>query len=67
MVSMAISGPQPALNRLGPTEVVATVDAAGRGPGSHSLPVAAQVPDGVRVDRITPESVTVSLAPRPSG
>jgi YbbR domain-containing protein len=67
VVSMAISGPQPALNRLGPTEVVATVDAAGRGPGSHSLPVAAQVPDGVRVDRITPESVTVSLAPRPSG
>jgi YbbR domain-containing protein len=62
-VSVTISGPQPLLQRLGPPDVAAAVDATGLGAGDHSLPVSVRAPDGVRVDRIFPDRVAVSLRP----
>jgi YbbR domain-containing protein len=60
-VSGSISGAQPVLLRMGPEGVIAVVNLAGREPGEHTVPVQLRIPDGVRVDRILPEQVTVTI------
>jgi YbbR domain-containing protein len=62
VVSVSISGPQPALSRLGPLDVVVAIDVAGRGAGTHSLPAQVSVPEGLRADRVLPDQVTLTLA-----
>jgi YbbR domain-containing protein len=64
VVSFTLSGPQPTLLRLAGQDIAATVNASGLAAGTHTLPVAVQVPDGVRADRITPPLVTVTLTPK---
>ena len=62
-VSLTISGPQPALQRLTPQDLIAAVDVAGQPAGTQLLPVSGSAPEGVRVDRVTPDRVTVTLTP----
>jgi hypothetical protein len=45
--------------------VVASVNASGLAAGTHTLVPAVQVPPDVRVDRVAPGSVTLTLAARP--
>lgn len=66
VVSVTLSGPQPTLARIAVQDVSATVDLQGLNEGTHSLPVQLRVPDGVRFDRVTPERVTVTVAPSAS-
>lgn len=63
-VQVTLSGPAPVLARLEAGEVVATVNASALGNGSHTAAVTASAPDTVRVERVQPEAVTVTLAPR---
>jgi YbbR domain-containing protein len=66
-VSVTLSGPQPALQRLTPQDVAATVDLSGVGAGSQQVAVNVTAPDSIHVDRIAPDKVTVTLAPAPTG
>lgn len=65
-VSASLSGPQPALLRLAPEAVAANVNVAGLGPGVHTVPVQVRVPEGVRVDRVLPDQVSVTIAAAPA-
>ena len=66
-VNVTLSGPQPALQRLGAQDVTALVDLSGLTPGTHSVAVSAGTPEGVHADRVTPDRVTVTLAAAPGG
>lgn len=63
-VSVLVTGPVPTLVALTPEQVVAVVDAAGRGPGSYTLDVAVRVPAGVTVQTVQPTRVTLTIRPR---
>ena len=63
-VGVLVAGPVPTLAGLPPEQVVATVDASGRGPGSYTLDVAVRVPTGVSVQTIQPVRVTVTIRTR---
>ncbi|HEX5938750.1 MAG TPA: CdaR family protein [Dehalococcoidia bacterium] len=65
IVLVTLSGPLNVLQDLGPEEVQAVVDLAGLGPGTYTLTVSVQVPDGVTVVRASPVQITVTLAPAP--
>jgi YbbR domain-containing protein len=59
-----VAGPVPTLANMPPTEVVASVDAAGRGPGTYTVDVAVRVPAGVSVQTVQPTRVTLTIRPR---
>lgn len=63
-VAVLIAGPVPTLANIPPEQVVASVDATGRTPGTHTLDVAVRVPAGVSVQTIQPARVTVTIKPR---
>jgi len=64
-VGVLLSGPVPTLANLPPEQVVASVDAAGRGPGTYTLDVTVRVPAGVSVQTAQPSRVTVTIRTRP--
>ncbi|MGH2355927.1 MAG: CdaR family protein, partial [Chloroflexota bacterium] len=66
VVSVTLSGPTPTLLGLTIQDIAATVDAAGRPAGTHILPVTVRVPAGLRLDRVSPERVTVVLTAPPT-
>ena len=63
-VSVLVAGPVPTLANLPPAQVVASVDAAGRGPGTYTVDVAVRVPSGVTVQTIQPTRVTLTIRPK---
>jgi hypothetical protein len=63
-VGVLVAGPVPTLASLPPADVVASVDAAGRGPGTYTVDVAVRVPGGVSVQTIQPLRVTLTIRPR---
>jgi YbbR domain-containing protein len=63
-VDVLVAGPVPTLANMPPTEVVASVDAAGRGPGTYIVDVAVRVPAGVSVQTVQPTRVTLAIRPR---
>jgi len=65
-VSVTLAGPQPQLQRLSSDDVTATVDASGLNSGTKALPVTVQAPEGIRVVRVAPDTVTVAVS-RASG
>ncbi|MDE2993640.1 MAG: CdaR family protein, partial [Chloroflexota bacterium] len=66
-VEVTISGPQPQLLRLTGADLAATVNAAGRGPGIHTVPVLlAAIPPGTTVNRLQPQTVTLIIEPLPT-
>jgi YbbR domain-containing protein len=64
-VGVLVAGPVPTLANIPPEQVVASVDATGRAPGTYTLDVAVRVPGGVSVQTIQPARVTVTIRPRP--
>ncbi|MGH2490099.1 MAG: CdaR family protein [Candidatus Limnocylindria bacterium] len=63
-VAVLVAGPVPTLANLSAEQVVASVDAAGRSPGTYTIDVAVRVPAGVSVQTIQPARVTVTIRPR---
>jgi YbbR domain-containing protein len=63
-VGVLVAGPVPALASMPATDVVASVDAAGRGPGTYTVDVAVRVPAGVSVQTVQPTRVTITIRPR---
>jgi YbbR domain-containing protein len=60
-VNVQLRGESPTLLQLTPNDVLATVDLAGRGPGTHTLPVAVSPPGGTTVQLVTPAEVQITL------
>lgn len=63
-VGVLVAGTVPTLAGLAAEQVVATVDASGRGPGTYTLDVAVRVPTGVSVQTIQPLRVAVTIRAR---
>jgi YbbR domain-containing protein len=60
-VSVVVAGPSATLATLGITDVTATVDAAGKGPGTYPADVVLKVPPGVTVISLQPARVTLTM------
>jgi YbbR domain-containing protein len=65
-VELTISGPAPTLQGLSARDFRVTIDLAGRGPGQHSLTVQPQIPPSLRLESVSPSSVSVTLRPLPT-
>lgn len=65
-VDITVSAPQRLLHNFKLSGQVATVDAAGLGPGTHQLPVQVNLPPGFDVTAVEPPTVEVTL-PAASG
>ena len=63
-VGVLVAGPVPTLAALAPEQIIATVDTAGRVPGTYSLDVAVRVPGGVSVQTVQPVRITVTIKTR---
>jgi YbbR domain-containing protein len=63
-VAVLLAGPVPTLANVPPEQVIATVDAGGRGPGSYTLDVTVRVPAGVSVQTVQPTRVTLTIRSR---
>ncbi len=63
-VGVLVAGPVPTLASIPPGQVVASVDAAGRGPGTYTVDVAVRVPSNVTVQTVQPTRVTLTIRPR---
>ncbi|HEY3126725.1 MAG TPA: hypothetical protein VGK07_06670, partial [Candidatus Limnocylindria bacterium] len=63
-VGVLVAGPVPTLAALPAEQVVASVDAGGRGPGTYTLDVAVRVPSGVSVQTVQPTRVTLTIRSR---
>ncbi len=60
-VEVTLSGPQPRLLDLTGADLAATVNAAGLGPGVHTVPVLLAIPEGATVDRLQPQTATLTI------
>ena len=65
-VVVTVGGPLAALNALDAAALVATVDVAGLGPGTHTLAAEVRLPTGLTVVAVSPPEVTVSVTPAPT-
>ena len=63
-VTVIAAGPAPGLASLAADQVVVTVDAAGRGPGTYTLDVAVRLPSGITQQTVQPVRVTVTIKAR---
>ncbi len=63
-VAVLVAGPVPTLVNLPPGQVTASVDAAGRGPGTYAVDVAVGVPSNVSVQTVQPARVTLTIRSR---
>jgi len=63
-VGVLVAGPVPTLATLTPDQLVVSVDAAGRAPGTYTLDVSVRVPGGVTVQTVQPARVTATIRSR---
>jgi YbbR domain-containing protein len=63
-VSLVLAGSLPALSGIAPGQVVATVDAAGKGPGTYPVDVVIRIPGGTTVQSVQPTRVTLNIRAR---
>lgn len=63
-VAVLVAGPVPTLASLPPGQVTASVDAAGRGPGTYTVDVAVGVPSNVSVQTVQPARVALTIRSR---
>ena len=63
-VSLVVAGPLPALSSITAAQVVATVDAAGKGPGAYPVDVVLRVPAGTTAQSVQPTRVTLTIRAR---
>ena len=63
-ISVVIAGPVPALSGITAGQVVATVDAAGKGPGTYPVDVVVRAPAGTTAQSVQPTRVTLTIRTR---
>jgi YbbR domain-containing protein len=63
-ISIVVGGPVPALSGITLGQVVATVDAAGKGPGTYPLDVIVRIPAGTTAQTVQPTRVTLTIRTR---
>jgi YbbR domain-containing protein len=60
-VTVTVNGPAPALTAMTVDQVVATVDATGKPPGTYTVDVVVRVPVGATVQSVQPVRVTLTM------
>lgn len=60
-VTVVVAGPQPTLAGMANDQVTATVDAAGRAPGTYTVDVVVRVPAGTTAQTVQPARVTLTI------
>lgn len=60
-VAVLVRGSREGVGRINPSEVVASVDLTGLGPGNYTLPVKVDMPGVAGVVRIEPSTVQISI------
>ena len=63
-ISIVVAGPVPALSGITPGQVVATVDAIGKGPGTYPMDVVFRTPAGTTAQSVQPTRVTLTIRTR---
>jgi YbbR domain-containing protein len=63
-VTVTVAGPAPALAGLPADQVIAFIDASGRGPGTYSLEVGVRLPSAATLQTVQPTRVTVTIRSR---
>jgi len=63
-ISLVLAGPVPALSGITAGQVVATVDAAGKGPGTYPVDVVVRTPAGTTAQSVQPSRVTLTIRAR---
>jgi YbbR domain-containing protein len=63
-ISVVVAGPVPALSGITAAQVAATVDAAGKGPGTYPLDVVIRTPAGTTAQSVQPTRVTLTIRTR---
>jgi YbbR domain-containing protein len=63
-ISIVVAGPVPALSGITLGQVVATVDATGKGPGTYPLDVVVRTPGGTTAQSVQPTRVTLTIRTR---
>ena len=63
-ISIVVAGPVPALSGITPGQVVATVDATGKGPGTYPMDVVYRTPPGTTAQSVQPTRVTLTIRTR---
>ena len=66
LVEVHVSGSTPLLQALASGGLRVVVDLGDLGPGQYTVPLSIQLPAGIRMEQLTPERVTVILAPLPA-
>ena len=61
-VTVTLEGPLPLLSALLSGDVRAVIDLGGLGVGTHTVPVTVEAPEGITVEAVQPESVTVTIS-----
>ncbi len=61
-VQVVLEGPTSLLPGVAPVDLRATINLAGLGPGSHSVPVQVSAPSGLTIQSVNPGVVTVTIA-----
>jgi YbbR domain-containing protein len=63
-ISLVLAGPVPALSGITAGQVGATIDAAGRGPGTYPVDVVIRLPAGITAQSVQPTRVTLTIRTR---
>jgi YbbR domain-containing protein len=63
-ISLVVGGPVPALSGITAGQVVATVDATGKGPGVYPIDVVVRTPAGTTAQSVQPTRVTLTIRTR---
>jgi YbbR domain-containing protein len=63
-IGLVLAGPVPALSGITAGQVVATVDAAGKGPGTYPVEVVVRTPAGTTAQSVQPIRVTLTIRTR---
>ena len=63
-ISIVVTGPVPALSGITAGQVVATVDATGKGPGTYPVDVVVRTPAGTAAQSVQPTRVTLTIRAR---
>ena len=63
-ISIVAAGPVPALSGITAGQVVATVDATGKGPGTYPVDVVVRTPGGITAQTVQPTRVTLTIRAR---
>jgi YbbR domain-containing protein len=63
-IGVLVAGPVPTLMSIPAGQVIASIDAAGRGPGTYTADVVVRVPSSVTVQTVQPTRVTFTIRNR---